>query len=374
VLWHEFCHVITLTATQNRMPRWLSEGISVYEERQANPAWGERMNLAYRDLILKGELTPLGELSGAFLSPSNSVQLQFAYFESSLVVEFIVQQFGFDTLKKILSDLHDGEEINPSIAKRTLPLPELEKKFAAFARAQAEQLAPGVDLDAPPSARRGDSENSTWALLHPKNFNVQLETAAKLMREKQWAEAKPLLESLANAYHGESKAGNPLWLLAVTQRNLGETNAEVATLKKLAVQEADFVDLYARLIELSEAQKDWPAVTHFAELLLAVNPLISLPHRALATAGMATGNAAQAITANRKLLLLDPPDPVAVHFQLAALLHQRGDAEAEARRQILKALEDAPRYRDAQRLLLEIAAKSPQPGATNPTSVPLPDK
>ena len=33
VLWHEFCHVVTLQKTRNRMPRWLSEGISVYEER-----------------------------------------------------------------------------------------------------------------------------------------------------------------------------------------------------------------------------------------------------------------------------------------------------------------------------------------------------
>ena len=77
------------------MPRWLSEGISVYEERQANPAWGEKMNLAYRDMILHGELTPIGEFSGAFLAPSNSVHLQFAYYESSLVVEFIVQTVWF---------------------------------------------------------------------------------------------------------------------------------------------------------------------------------------------------------------------------------------------------------------------------------------
>ncbi|MDF1844961.1 MAG: tetratricopeptide repeat protein, partial [Rubripirellula sp.] len=41
VLWHEFCHVVTLEKTKNRMPRWLSEGISVYEERKRNPAWGE---------------------------------------------------------------------------------------------------------------------------------------------------------------------------------------------------------------------------------------------------------------------------------------------------------------------------------------------
>jgi tetratricopeptide (TPR) repeat protein len=126
VLWHEFCHVVTLNATKNRMPRWLSEGISVYEERQADPAWGERMNLAYRDMILHGRLTPLGELSGAFLQPKNSEVLQFAYYESSLVVEFLMQQFGLETVKQILLHLRNGQEINQAIAARTLPLAELE--------------------------------------------------------------------------------------------------------------------------------------------------------------------------------------------------------------------------------------------------------
>src|SRR5262249_16430032 len=113
VLWHEFTHVVTLTATRNRMPRWLSEGISVNEERQTNPLWGEKMNLDYRDLVLGGKLTPLGQLSGAFLGGTNSGSgdLLFAYYESSLVVEFIVQQFGMEALKKILGDLHDGAEI-----------------------------------------------------------------------------------------------------------------------------------------------------------------------------------------------------------------------------------------------------------------------
>jgi tetratricopeptide (TPR) repeat protein len=103
---------------------------------------------------------------------------------------------------------------------------------------------------------------------------------------------------------------------------------------------------------------------------VAINPLISLPYRALAEAGVATGNLEQAITAYRKLLLLDPPDPSEVHYQLARVLHARGGSEAEAERQVLQALEDAPRYRDAQHLLLEIKAKSPQPNANSGTSNP----
>src|SRR6185295_18872035 len=56
VLWHEFCHVVTLQMTRNKMPRWLSEGISVYEEKRENPAWGQEMNPRYREMILKDEV------------------------------------------------------------------------------------------------------------------------------------------------------------------------------------------------------------------------------------------------------------------------------------------------------------------------------
>jgi tetratricopeptide (TPR) repeat protein len=357
VLWHEFCHVVTLTLTKNRMPRWLSEGISVYEERQANPAWGESMNLAYRDMILTNALTPLGQLSGAFLTAKNSRALLFAYYESSLVVEFIVQQYSPDTLKAILGDLRDGSEINRAITAHTAPLPELEKRFAAFAREKAKSLAPGADLEKPPEDRDGPAY-AVWEKTHPNNYYLKLEQAQKLIDAKNWTDAKPALESLAASYHGERRAANPLWLLALTERNLKETNAELATLQQLAGQESDFVELYVRLIDLCAAREDWPGEIKYAQLLLAVNPLITAPYAALAEAGAASGKTDDAIDAYRKLLLLDPPDPAEAHYQLARLLHARGGSEAEARREVLKALEEAPRFRDAQRLLLEIESRS----------------
>ena len=360
VLWHEFCHVVTLNSTKNRMPRWLSEGISVYEERQADPTWGERMDLGYRETILHGDLTPLEGLSGAFLQPKNSESLQFAYFESSLVVEFLVQRFGFETLQKILLDLRDGQEINQAIAGRTVPLAELEKQFAAFARAKAESLAPGVDLEKPPAEDAAGTNRLAWEAAHANNYILRFRKAAELIEAKRWADAKPILDSLAASYAGEQRAENPLWLKAVAERNLSDTNAEWATLEKLASQESDFVDLDLRLIELAAARKNWPAETKYAERLLQVNPLVSAPYRALAEAGLGSSRGDQAIEAYRKLLLLDPPDPGEMHFQLARLLHARGGAETEAKRHVLQALEEAPRYREAQKLLLEIEAASPK--------------
>ena len=134
VLWHEFTHVITLNLTHNRMPRWVSEGISVYEERQRDAAWGERMTPMYREMILGEDLTPVGKLSGAFLNPKSAAHVQFAYFESSLVIEYIVDRYGLDALLGLLTDLGAGVDINDALERHTTALPELETEFAAYAR------------------------------------------------------------------------------------------------------------------------------------------------------------------------------------------------------------------------------------------------
>ena len=46
-LWHEFTHVITLQITDHKVPRWFSEGLSVYEERKGFPGWGDDLKLDY---------------------------------------------------------------------------------------------------------------------------------------------------------------------------------------------------------------------------------------------------------------------------------------------------------------------------------------
>ena len=72
-----------------------------------------------------------------------------------------------------------------------------------------------------------------------------------------------------------------------------------------------------------------------------------------ARASEEVGEATQAINAYQKVLLLDPPDPADVHYRLARLLHKGNDSTAK--RHVLQALEEAPRFRNAHRLLLELA-------------------
>jgi len=400
VLWHEFCHVVTLQLTRNKMPRWLSEGISVFEEAQANPAWGQRMTPEYREMVLGGELTPIAELSGAFLAPPSPVYLQFAYYESSLVVEFIVQRFGLESMKAILHDLGQGVEINQAIEHHTIAIARLEKDFAGFARERAESLAPGLDFQKPAAAqgfvalgdspagtngagptlprrpsRRGRSRSpspgqealATWAATHPTNYYALTEQARKLIAQKEFQAAKIPLEKLNELYPGETGADSGPALPGIRYRELGETNAEKELLVRVARQDDEAITSYQRLMEMAASDQNWSNVLQNTERYLAVNPLRPLPYHFLAQASDHLGRPADGIAAYRALLQLTPPDPADVHFQLAQLLFRVGDLQA--RRQVLQALEEAPRYQAALQLLLRINHEMP-PAKTDPSPAP----
>lgn len=392
-LYHEFCHVITLGITRNKMPRWLSEGISVYEELQANPVWGQAMNPRYREMILGEDLTPVSRLSSAFLTPKSEMHVQFAYFESEQVVEFLVQNFGIEALKKILVDLGDGVDINEAIARNTAPMEKIEKDFAAFERDRANNLAPGLDWTKPKLAAREQDvvalEFIATNLVHVPPTNAPaVQSAAtpaatnssapnywRLTRQartalsaKDWADAKAPLQQIIELYPKQAEPDSAYAMLAAAHRELSETNEEREVLMKLAPLEADDTDTFMRLMDLDAGAGDWHGVAENAERFLAANPLLAQPYRYLALASEKLGQPDPAIRSFERMLLLDPSDPAEIHYHLARLLRQKGDA-AGAKRHVLQALEEAPRFRDAQRLLLEIETNNPaeaQPAAARP--------
>jgi tetratricopeptide (TPR) repeat protein len=363
VLWHEFCHVVTLAKTKNKMPRWLSEGISVYEETHKNPGWGQAINVTYREMLLDEKLTPLSELSSAFLTPKSALDLQFAYFESYLAVKYLLEKHGQAALNGALDDLGAGLQINDALARHTqTSLEQLDVEFADYAREFAEKVAPDATWEKPdfaPTATPG--EMLAWAEAHPENVPALLRVSAELVRLKQWNEAKPRLEKLRALFPELIGDSSAYAMLAVVHRELGETEAEQAVLEDWASRDGDALPAYLRLIELAEARGDWEAAMKNARRAAAVNPLTANVHRALARAAEATGDRAEAIEAYRALVLLDTTDPAEQHFRLARLLKDDGQLDA-ARREALKSLEEAPRYRAAHALLLELT-KEPE-GAT----------
>jgi tetratricopeptide (TPR) repeat protein len=269
---------------------------------------------------------------------------------------------------------------------------QIESGFAKFAKAKAEALGPGLDwkksgpnvgrrrpgaadglsfltASNPPATSVGDITNLQIAAQTSgkPNYWALQEQAEQLIAEKNWTAALGPLETLIALCPSQSGPNNAYAALAEVQRERHEVERERAALEQWAAQDAAAPDAYLRLMELSVGPNDWQAVAQNAERFLAVNPLVPPPYRYLGQAREALGDPPPAIDAYQKLLLLEPADPADVHFRLARLLHLSNDPAAK--RHVLQALEEAPRFRAAHRLLLELAPteSSSTNAAPNPT-------
>lgn len=370
-LWHEFCHVVTLSKTNNKMPRWLSEGISVYEERLADPSWGQTINPQYRQMILGEDFTPVSQLSAAFLKPKSGLHLQFAYYESSLVVEYLIEKYGLKTLQRVLVDLGVGMPINESLGRYTGSIEALDKEFAAFAKQRAEAMAPKADWTEPELPKRATVDAVTaWLKEHPNNYSALGKLARLQLTAKQWAEAKTTLETMRDLYPEDGNAGSPYALLARVYRELNDSAAERKSLEKLATLSCNDPDALLRLCELTSSAGDWPATMKNVLRVLAINPLTPAIHRRAAAAAAQLKDQALLVDSYRALLLLENFDMAEAHYQFAAALRDQGEL-GEAKRHVLLALEEAPRYRAAQKLLLDLVADKP---ATKPVETAEPVK
>ena len=362
VLWHEFTHVVTLNKTNNRMPRWLSEGISVYEERQRNPAWGEQMNATYRKMILDGELSPIGQISQMFLSPDSPIHVQFAYFQSSLVVEHIIENYGFDSLLKILDDLAIGMNINEAIERQTEPLAKLDEDFSKLAKELANAYGEDLDWTKPDFAEIKNGalpivDILAWAEKNPKNY-VGLKMCAEMLLELDDVDAATeLLENAVELFPYETGDDSPFLKLAAIYRNNDDTQRERESLVRLVEIDDAPATALQRLIEIATDQEDWQALHDFAEQLLQIKPLIPQPHLALATAAEQLDQPQSVVNSINSLLEMEPADPAGLNYRAGVQYHKLGKTEP-AVRHTLMALEEAPRFRVALKLLVELKSQN----------------
>jgi len=352
-LWHEFCHVVTLNATRNKMPRWLSEGISVYEERLAAPGWGQTITPRTREMLLSDKLTPVSKLSSAFLHPEGPLDLQFAYLESSLVVEYLVEKYGFEGLRGLLADLREGITISDALARLAGSLEELDRGFAEQARTWARQLAQDADWADPELPRDAtEPQLAAWLQDHPTNYPALVRLARRRVADRNWSGALAPLETMRRLYPEDPTEEGLYGLLARVHRELKHEADERAALRSLVALNPASVASLDRLTELATEARDWPEVLTQTQRWLSVNPLQATPHRRLAAAATELGNPALAADSYEALLRLDPLDPSELRVRLGQLRLAQGDRR-RARREALLALERTPRFRAAQRLLLD---------------------
>lgn len=344
-LWHEFTHTITLTLTRNKMPRWLSEGISVYEEQQAHPGWGRRFLPRHAPKLLAGGCTPVDRMSSAFLS-GDGAELDFAYFQAGLIVEWMVHRSGMAALKGLLADLASGAEINAAIVKRYGAMDNVNADFSKYAAEWTRKSAGGLKWKT--EVQDGQQSSHGFPV-----YETLLEEARKFLLINDF---KSALKSLESAIKSPPSVPDPEGfypLLAKVYRHMGLEKEEASALEHGLERMADLPGAHERLAQIYSGWGDWSALERISESSIGVSPMSVPVLEALLKGQESAGSLAAAAISCRKALALDPGRAPKWHSQLGRLLEKTDPAEA--RLHLLYALEMNPRDREALQALARIA-------------------
>ena len=330
-LWHELAHVFTLEATEHLVPRWYSEGISMYEEWQARPGWGERVSTDFLAAMKEDKLLPIAELDKGFVRPRYRSQVAVSYFQAGLVCQLIADQWGFPKLVQLLEGFSEQITTAENIeAVLGVTAEEFDKRFEDYLQGEFGEL-----------------------IRRLPDFRKAMKKALAAAKAKNWdGVLEPATDAL-DIFPDFVQPANPYVVLATAHDELGDKVAAAKYLKDYQARGgknphyirklAKWLDDLGRRAEAIEALKG----------LIYVTPGEPDLHVQLGEWLIEEKRHAEAVREFRTHLLSEPLDLAGAHFNLARAYHMMGNAE-NTRKHLLSALEAAPSYRPAQKLLLEI--------------------
>jgi len=333
-MWHELSHVYVLAATNHRVPRWFTEGLAVFEETAASPDWGDRLDYEAIAAIKNKRLLPVAELDRGFVHPTYPSQVVVSYFQAGKICEFINQKWGYD---RLLAMMHDFGALKPTPEVVELELKmkpeEFDRQFLAWLDAQTKTTVDGFDEWR--KRVRGISESAKAG----KWDDVIKEGSAIRDIYPDYVEPGSVYEFLAQAWMAK---GDKAKAMAELERYSTIGGRYPGTLKQLATLQAE------------QGKKREAAAT--LERLNLIYLKDEAAHKQLGDLYLDLGNANGAIREFHAVLAGPPLDLAGAHYELARAL-QAARRVDEAKDEVLSALEVAPGFKPAQKLLLELNVK-----------------
>ncbi|MEX1032563.1 MAG: tetratricopeptide repeat protein [Cellvibrionaceae bacterium] len=375
IVWHEFVHVITLQMTQNRIPRWLSEGISVYEEFQGRKEWGRHQDLDVVRALNEGRVLPVERMDDAFLQSRSDDDLNLAYLQSYLVVEYIVAEHGFEGLRELINAYgsHDpAEKIITDVFEQSTR--EFNQAFSAWIENRVaktdvyvhtednadEGVGHGHGVRNNPSAMLAELYNNDSIKAHmrerirkePRDFQAHLQLGIVLFKEKDYLVAERHLniaKEILPRYTGYPSPSRVLTQLYQAQNDEEKYWKEMEYMVQYHQHDFESSLLLARR---AMEEEDHQKAEYYLQRAIAVDPYQLPVHREFASLADRQRNYSVSIREYEIITQLDKTDPVDSHTRLAEAYLRDGQQQA-AKRNSLLALEIAPTYQPAQKVLLE---------------------
>lgn len=357
-LWHEIAHTMAIGVSQAHVPRWFTEGLSVFEEHRARPAWNREMELAFLTALDRDLLLPLDEIDRGFTRPRFPGQVMLSYYHASRVIGYIAETYGFEAIIDILQQLGTGATQDTALRAATgVGLDELDRQFRQAIRKRRQAVARALE-GLPDVLASEDAAVTSESIAEAQGpFFSQLRTGHEALARDDYSAAESAFASAMAMYPDYVGPRNAYEGLAAVYRARGDTEALMDVLARYLNRAEHEVDAALELADIYAERGDLNAAAHMLERTLHVAPYDADVRERLAATYETTGQFEEAVQHRRAVLALEPSDRAGAYYRLARSLYSN-DQSAEAKRAVLQSLEVAPDFRDAQRLLLEIVAST----------------
>jgi Flp pilus assembly protein TadD len=331
-LWHEMSHVYVLTATNHRVPRWFTEGLAVHEEGAHSSEWADRLMPDVLVAIRDKKLLPIARLDRGFVYPDYPSQVIVSYFQAGSICDFVKERWGED---KLLAMIHSYAQLKTTaqVVQQDLGLTpeEFDKQYLAWMDKKYGAEA----------ARFNEWRERLKALVaasEQKQYDIVLEQGpATLAMYPEYVEGANVYELLADAHKAKGDAKGEAEVLTAYEHEGGQ---DPAVLKRLAT--------------LEEAAGQHAKAAATLERVNYIYPVKDEElHRRLGDLLYAQKKYDGAIREYAAVVASGPMDKAGAEFHLAQAYLAAGQKD-KAQESVLAALEAAPGYRPAQKMLLEL--------------------
>lgn len=338
-LWHEMSHVFILTATNHRAPRWFTEGLAVHEEGERSPEWRDRLSPEILVAIRDKKFLPVATLDRGFVYPQYPYQVIVSYFQAGSICDFVKEKWGED---KLLDMVH------------------------SFAQLQTTSQVIQRDLGVPPE--EFDKEFLRWIgkkygaeAVHFDEWREKLKALVAAAQLKQYDTVLQRGPGVLGLYPEYVDDANVYLLMAAADKARNDDNAEAAILTEYEHQGGQMPDALKRLATLEENAKKPAEAAATLERVNYIYPVKDEDlHRRLGDLLYAQKRYDGAIREYAARVASNPVDQAGAEFNLAQAYFAAGKKD-KAEETVLAALEIAPGYRPAQKLLLELQRSSTKP-------------
>jgi cellulose synthase operon protein C len=257
VVKHEFVHVLTLQQTHFNIPHWFTEALAVTSEDIQRPAEWNRMLL---ERVPRGELWSLDELTGIFVRPETPADWQFAYCQSRLYAQYMIETFGKESISKMLDLYRKNVRTNDAIPQVFgMTAEKFDEGYRSFLKRIVEDELGGSVSEAPRSI--ADLEKEFDA--EPDNPATMAAFAHALFKANRRRQARELAEQ---AFEKNPREPMAAVVLAELELLASDVDEAVAFLEAALDEESPNADVLGLLAKLRLVQSQPEEAARLYEL------------------------------------------------------------------------------------------------------------